>query len=136
MQSGRDGIERNHLYDLGRAHLPPLGLLKNNYGNVKKGQIPEFDLRSGNFMHSVEVSGLGRMLRAEVGLGGTWRMMSTERCCLEVIAVEIRFGSARAMPALTGRDHGGGQTTGGQRVAGPLRPNLPFGNAPYKQSFR
>ena len=69
MQSGRDEIERNHLYDLGRAHLIRLGLLKKNYGNVKKGQVPEFDPKSGDFKHSVEVSGLGRMLLTEVGLG-------------------------------------------------------------------
>lgn len=69
MQSGRDDIERNHLYDLGRARLIRLGLLKKNYGNVKKGQVPEFDPRSGDFKHSVEVSGLGRMLLNEVGLG-------------------------------------------------------------------
>lgn len=69
MQSGRDEIERNHLYDLGRAHLIRLGLLKKNYGTVKKGQLPEFDPRAGDFKHSVEVSGLGRMLLTEVGLG-------------------------------------------------------------------
>lgn len=36
---------------------------------MKKGQVPEFDPRSGDFKHSVEVSGLGRMLLNEVGLG-------------------------------------------------------------------
>lgn len=69
MQSGRDEIERNHLYNIGRAHLIRLGLLKKNYGSVKKGQLPEFDPRSGDFKHSVEVSGLGLMLLSAVELG-------------------------------------------------------------------
>lgn len=69
MQSGREEIERNHLYDLGRLHLIRLGLLQKNYGNLKKGQVPEFDPRRGDFKHSVEISGLGRMLLTEIGLG-------------------------------------------------------------------
>ena len=69
MQSARDEIERNHLYNLGQAHLVRLGLLKKNYGSVRKGQVPEFDPRSGDFKHYIEVSALGRMLLTEVGLG-------------------------------------------------------------------
>jgi hypothetical protein len=68
MKSEREDIERNHLYELGQAHLLRLGLLEKNYGYVKKGQLPEFDASSGDFKHTVEISGLGRMLLKEVGL--------------------------------------------------------------------
>ncbi|WP_126174468.1 hypothetical protein [Altericroceibacterium xinjiangense] len=67
-QSTLAQIEQNHLYQAGREHLLRLGLLMRNYGNVKKGSLPEFDARTGCFKHSVEVSGLGRMLLREVGL--------------------------------------------------------------------
>lgn len=69
MQSSREDIERTHLYDAGKEHLLRLGLLKRNFGTVKKGQLPEFDTRSGQFKHNVEVSSLGRMLLKEIGLG-------------------------------------------------------------------
>ena len=68
MQSTPAQIEQNHLYQAGREHLLRLGLLTRNYGNVKKGTMPEFDSRAGHFKHSVEVSGFGRMLLKEVGL--------------------------------------------------------------------
>lgn len=68
LQSTPRQLEENYLYEAGREHLLRLGLLARNYGNVKRGTLPEFDARSGDFKHSVEVSGLGRMLLKEVGL--------------------------------------------------------------------
>jgi len=66
--SGRAVIEQNQLYDLGKEHLLRLGLLKRNFGTVKKGQIPEFDTKTGAFKSRVEVSYLGKMLLREMGI--------------------------------------------------------------------
>lgn len=69
LQSSVEVIDQNQLYQAGRKHLLRLGLLKKNYGSVKKGQLPEFDAREGDFKHRVEVSYLGRMVLREIGLG-------------------------------------------------------------------
>lgn len=66
--AGRAVIEQNQLYDLGNEHLLRLGLLKRNFGNVKKGQIPEFDPKAGTFKSRIEISYLGRMLLREMGV--------------------------------------------------------------------
>lgn len=68
LQSSRSVIDQNQLYELGKRHLVRFGLLKKNYGNVKKGEIPEFDAREGDFKHRLEVSHLGRMLLREIGM--------------------------------------------------------------------
>lgn len=60
--------ERERLYQAGKEHLLRLDLLKRNYGIVKKGQLPEFDSRKGDFRHSVEISFLGRLLLKEIGM--------------------------------------------------------------------
>jgi hypothetical protein len=68
LQSPMSDVERNRLFEVGREHLLRTGLLKKNFGNVKKGQLPEFDAGKGDFKHTVEVSHLGRMLLREIGL--------------------------------------------------------------------
>jgi len=68
MGAGRTVIEQNQLYDLGKEHLLRLGLLRRNYGNVKKGQNPEFDPKTGTFKSRIEISYLGRMLLREMGI--------------------------------------------------------------------
>lgn len=68
LQSPRRDLERSELYDLGREHLLRLGLLDRNFGNVKKGELPAFDARTGQFKHTLEVSFLGRLLLKEVGM--------------------------------------------------------------------
>lgn len=68
MGAGRTVIEQNHLYDLGKEHLLRLGLLQRNFGNVKKGQTPEFDPKAGTFKSRIEISYLGRMLLREMGI--------------------------------------------------------------------
>ena len=68
MQSGPDVIERERLYEAGKEHLLRLALLKRNFGSLKKGQLPEFDVRSGDFKHRVELSYLGRLLLKEIGM--------------------------------------------------------------------
>ena len=61
-------VEENTLYDAGSAHLLRLGLLKKNYGSVKRGELPEFDASKGDFKHSLEVSHFGRLMLREIGL--------------------------------------------------------------------
>lgn len=66
--AGRAVIEQNQLYELGKDHLLRMGLLELNCGNVKKGQLPEFDARKGGFKGRVQISYLGRMLLREMGI--------------------------------------------------------------------
>lgn len=67
--AGRAVIEQNQLYELGKDHLLRMGLLEQNYGNVKKGQLPEFDAKAGGFKGRIQISYLGRMLLREMGIG-------------------------------------------------------------------
>lgn len=64
----RDLIDLTKLYELGKNRLAQLGLLQKNYGSIKKGQLPEFDARSGDFKHRLEISYLGRLLLRESGV--------------------------------------------------------------------
>lgn len=68
MQSPPDALERDRLYNVGKEHLLRLELLKRNFGNIKKGQLPDFDPKSGQFKHTVEISYLGRLLLKEIGM--------------------------------------------------------------------
>lgn len=68
LQSDPSVIDQNQLYELGESRLIRLGLIKKKYGNIKKGTIPEFDSRKGDFKHRLEISYLGRMLLREVGM--------------------------------------------------------------------
>lgn len=68
MQGGRELIEQNKLYDLGRERLLRLNLLERRYTNVKKGEYPEFDSKAGTFKGNIQISYLGRMLLREMGV--------------------------------------------------------------------
>lgn len=68
MGSSVDEIDREKLFDAGRANLLRLGLLKKTYPFVRRGELPEFDAHGGGFKFSVEISYLGRMLLREIGL--------------------------------------------------------------------
>lgn len=68
LNSSMHDIEQEQLYESGPNHLILMGLLRKNYGSVKRGEIPDFDAREGDFKHSVEISQLGRMLLKEVGM--------------------------------------------------------------------
>jgi hypothetical protein len=67
MQSPVSELDAEKLYDAGEQHLLRLGLLRKNYGSVGRGELPEFDARSGDFRHRVEISYLGRMLLRAIG---------------------------------------------------------------------
>lgn len=68
LQSDPSAIDQYQLYELEKKHLIRLKLLKKNYGRIKKGVVPEFDPRDGDFKHRLEVSYLGRMLLREIGM--------------------------------------------------------------------
>lgn len=68
LQSSVGVRENDRLYKVGKEHLLRLDLLKRNYGTVKKGQLPEFDAKQGDFKHTVEISYLGRLLLKEIGM--------------------------------------------------------------------
>lgn len=61
LQAGREVIEASKLYDLGVNRLLRLDLLERRL-NLKKGQIPEFDNKTGMPKGPVQISYLGRML--------------------------------------------------------------------------
>lgn len=66
MAAGRELIEQNKLYDLGRDHLLRLNLLERRY-SFKKGQMPEFDDKTGLPKGNVQISYIGRMLLRSMG---------------------------------------------------------------------
>lgn len=68
LNAGRLVIEENKLFELGRERLLRLNLLERRYSNVKKGEYPEFDPKSGGFKGNVQISYLGRMLLREMGI--------------------------------------------------------------------
>ncbi|HEX3889009.1 MAG TPA: hypothetical protein VHW05_16065 [Phenylobacterium sp.] len=68
LASPRTTLDQSQLYEAGKDHLVRLGLLRKNYGNVKRGDTPEFDASEGDFKHRLEVSHLGRMLLREIGM--------------------------------------------------------------------
>lgn len=61
-------VDRDRLFEAGRAHLVRLDLLKRNYGSMRKGELPKFDPGKGDFEHRLEIGHLGRMLLAQIGL--------------------------------------------------------------------
>lgn len=68
MSASREVIEQNKLYDLGIDRLLRMGLLERRFGNIKKGELPEFDSKTGGFKGTVQISFLGRMLLREMGV--------------------------------------------------------------------
>lgn len=68
LSAPREVIEQNKLYDLGIDHLLRMGLLERRFGNVKKGEMPEFDSKTGGFKGTVQISYLGRMLLRQMGI--------------------------------------------------------------------
>lgn len=68
LQSSLIDFDQKHLFDLGQQRLTQLGLLKKDYGHLKKGEIPDFNPRDGDFKHRLEISYLGRMLLREIGM--------------------------------------------------------------------
>lgn len=68
MQSDVKELDADELFKLGKENLLRLGLLRRNYGSVKKGEYPPFDPKDGGFKSRTEISYLGRLLLREIGL--------------------------------------------------------------------
>lgn len=66
-QAARETIEANKLYDLGVERLLRLNLLERRL-NLKKGQVPEFDSKTGQPKGATQISYLGRMLLRSMGI--------------------------------------------------------------------
>ena len=63
--SAQDEIDREILHESYKDHLSQLGLLRTIYHFVPKGELPEFDSRTGKFKRgSLEITSLGRSLCA------------------------------------------------------------------------
>lgn len=68
MQSSRQEMETEKLFELGREHLLRLGLIERKFSNTRKGEYPEFDPKTGGFKGRLEISFLGRMFLRELGI--------------------------------------------------------------------
>ena len=66
--SPAEDVDNEKLYELGQENLLRLGLLERKFENVKKGEYPPFDPKSGGFKSRVQISYLGKMLLKEVGI--------------------------------------------------------------------
>ncbi|MBC7286374.1 hypothetical protein [Hoeflea sp.] len=71
MQAGREEFDKAALYELARVELVRLGLLAPRFKTPKKGELPDFDPKTGMMQQtSRDITPLGRMLLRHVGLAG------------------------------------------------------------------
>ena len=69
MKSPRQDIDRGAVHDLGKSQLVTLGLLSPQYKRLKKGEMPEFDPKTGMMKRTgYQLTPLGRLLLRRVGL--------------------------------------------------------------------
>lgn len=67
--AGQDVLDQATMNELARAQLISLGLLKANYRAPKKGELPDFDLKTGRMKYThLALSPLGRLLLRRIGL--------------------------------------------------------------------
>lgn len=66
--SSQEEIDKTELYELGQQNLLRLGLLERKYDNMKRGEYPPFDPKSGGFKSRIQIAYLGRMLLLEAGI--------------------------------------------------------------------
>lgn len=67
MQSAREDVDRERLFEAGRSHLTRLGLLREKVTTDRSG-APHFDKNAGDFKRRTEIAYLGRLLLREVGM--------------------------------------------------------------------
>ena len=73
MNSSEDEIEEAALFNSYRQHLADLGLLRGRFKQAKKGELPEFDEKTGMLKASgYDVTRLGLMLLRHLGLIPSW----------------------------------------------------------------
>lgn len=69
MQSSRDEMDRATMTELAKAQLISLGLLRPRFKNLKKGEVPEFDPKTGTMKRqSMDISPLGRLVLRRIGI--------------------------------------------------------------------
>ncbi|MCY3931987.1 MAG: hypothetical protein OXH70_09725 [Acidobacteria bacterium] len=67
--SPREDLDRQAMYRLARRQLVDLGLLHQTFRRPKKGELPEFDEKTGMIKsHGTSLSPLGRLLLRRIGL--------------------------------------------------------------------
>ncbi|MGX7877392.1 hypothetical protein ACVDG5_036485 [Mesorhizobium sp. ORM6] len=67
--SSREDLDRETIYNLARDNLIKLGLLASHFTTPKKGEIPEFDARTGMLKASSrDLTPLGRLFLSRIGL--------------------------------------------------------------------
>jgi len=65
----QDEIDAEAMFQLARAELVQLGVLRGNFKAIKKGELPEFDNRTGMVKASGwQITSLGRLLLRQIGL--------------------------------------------------------------------
>ncbi|MDP2356890.1 MAG: hypothetical protein Q8M31_12640 [Beijerinckiaceae bacterium] len=71
MGSDRDELDADAVFQLARAQLLQLGLLKNQYRKPAKGALPEFDEATGTMkVSSRTLTPIGRLLLRRIGIAG------------------------------------------------------------------
>ncbi len=71
MQSSREEMDQATMIELAKAQLISLGLLRPRFKNIKKGEIPEFDSKTGTIKRqSLDISPLGRLVLRRIGIAG------------------------------------------------------------------
>jgi len=69
--SSREEVDKDTIYNTHRVHLTSLGLIKPRFKMPKKGELPEFDDKSGMVKASgYEITSLGRLLLRSIDQGG------------------------------------------------------------------
>lgn len=71
LQSSQDDLDRATNFEFARSALVQLGLLRLNFSAPKKGEIPEFDPKTGTVKSRGRgITPLGRLLPRRTGLIG------------------------------------------------------------------
>ena len=70
--SSQDVIDDKAIYDAQKSHLERLGLLRRRFKKPRRGELPEFDDKTGMVKaQGYEITSLGRLLLRNIGLK-TW----------------------------------------------------------------
>ena len=70
--SSPDVIDNRAIYDAQKSHIERLGLLRRRFKKPRRGEMPEFDDKTGMVKaQGYEITSLGRLLLRNIGLR-TW----------------------------------------------------------------
>lgn len=71
MGSTQEEIDKHTIYQTHHLHLANLGLLKTRFKKPKRGELPEFDDKTGMIKaQGYDITGLGRLLLRSIDQGG------------------------------------------------------------------